>query len=163
MTDFQSLATTLVAATATIACSNTFYLQAQGSSANAQYVVLPGSDDETITSFTSTINNAAIFSIDSNGYLFNGPYRANTDTFSPATIFFDLPGEFTGAPSVTCTLPGRASGSLSCTGYEPAANTFQLCPGGCNTGGEPCGGLSLGTAVDSRCQAISFIAVPVCT
>ncbi|KAF8859659.1 hypothetical protein BDZ45DRAFT_742232 [Acephala macrosclerotiorum] len=78
---------------------------------------------------TPNTPNAAVFSLDSNGNLFNG-YRANTDRFSPATIFFDTPGQFTGTTPLTCTIPAFASGALSCTGYTAAASIFQLCPGG---------------------------------
>jgi len=150
--------TTTIDATATVGC-NTYYLQAQGSSVDAQYVVLPGSDDETITQFTSNINGAAIFTLDSSGNLFNSQYRADTDPFSPATIYFDRPGDFSGAPALNCTI----AGALNCTGYTAAATIFQLCPADCSTGGELCGGVALGTSVDSRCQSLSFNAIPACT
>lgn len=155
--------TTTVSATATATCSG-FYLQAQNSTVNGQYVSLPGSDDEGITSFTAYMKTAALFTLGTNGLsgnLFNGQFSANTDRFSPATIYFDTQGQFSGVTDLVCNLPGKSSGGLSCRGYTSGATIFQLCPEGCFTGAEPCGGVAFGTTLDSRCQILEFTAIPV--
>lgn len=153
--------TTTVDATATATCTS-FYLRAQGSTAGSEYAVLPGTPDETITSFTSDANSAAVFNLDGSGNLLQNLLFANTDQFSPSTIFFDPAGTFSDSPQITCIVPSAAGGPLSCTGYTNSVTVFQLCPSGCTTANEPCGGVALGTGVDSRCQALSFNAVPAC-
>jgi len=155
-TQTQTLTTTVVTtATATACTGSSFYLQAQDSDVNGQYVVLPGTNDETITSFTADKSAAAVFNIDGSGRLLNNGLRANTDNNSPVTIFFDIPGSFAGTTDLTCTRDGT---SFNCVGYN-AATMFQLCPQDCTANSEICGGVSLGTTVDSRCQPISFSAV----
>jgi hypothetical protein len=144
----------------------TFVLQASGAGVDGQFISLSGTPDETVqsTSFTPDALNAARFTINGSGNLYNVPYGANTDPYSagPAEVFFDEPGVFGNVIYLTCSTTGPLSGPLSCTGYS-GTTIFQLCPSGYTTGAEPGSGLSIGTTLYSVCQAISFTAIPSCS
>lgn len=115
-------------------------------------------------SFTSSVSDAAIFTLTSAGGLLNNGYQANTDEVSPATVFFDGSGEFPGSPAIVCSLNQGVGGPLVCAeGDDATANIFQFCPGGCETGPEPCSGVALGNTADSRCTVLTFDTVASCT
>jgi hypothetical protein len=170
----NTISTTVTAiATVTDTCiasgaqPTTFVLQASGAGVDGQFISLPGTSDETVqsTSFTPNPLNAAQFTLNGSGNLYNGPYGANTNLYSagPAEIFFDPPGVFGEVFYLTCSTTGPLSGPLTCTGYSGAA-VFQLCPSGYSSNdSEPASGLSIGATLDSACQAISFTASPSCS
>jgi hypothetical protein len=161
LTATQSPITTVViTSTASATATGTaFALRAVGSTADGQYVSLNNQDNTIINAFTSDLSSAARFSIGTGGTLLSfGRYRANTDLFAPATIFFNTPGTFSGTINLTCNV--GATSTLTCTGFN-GANQFQLCPDGCTTNSEPCNGVSLAISPDVRCQQIGFVAVPV--
>jgi hypothetical protein len=165
-TDSTISTTVTVSAAVTETCAS-FVLQASGAGVTGQFIQLPDTEDETVqsTSFTPDILAAAQFTIDSSSRLFNGPYGANTDLYTgPAEVFFDPLGTFGAVIYLTCSTTGPFSGPLTCTEYS-GATIFQLCPSGYVTGpvDEPASGLSIGTTLNSNCQAISFTAVIFCS
>ncbi|EPE24991.1 hypothetical protein GLAREA_11572 [Glarea lozoyensis ATCC 20868] len=161
LTATQSPTSTVVVTSTAIATAtgSAYALRAVGSTVDGQYVSMNNQEDGIIDAFTTDISSAARFNIGTGGKLLSyGRYRANTDNFSPATIFFNSPGTFTGTTDLSCSV-GPTS-TLTCTGFN-GANQFQLCPSGCTTNSEPCNGISLATSLDVRCQQIGFVAVPV--
>jgi hypothetical protein len=157
--------TTINVIASTVTCSavpTSFWLVAQGAGVDGQFVVTSGQADEIIDTFSTNIGEASQFVI-RGGNLYQNSYEANTDNTDIGTIFFDPPGTFSNVAYLTCSTAFDFSGPLTCSGYN-GNSIFQLCPDGIHCQGniEPCGGVSLGNAVDSRCQAISFTAVPAC-
>jgi len=157
--------TTINVIASTVTCSavpTSFWLVAQGAGVDGQFVVTSGQADEIIDTFSTNIGEASQFVI-RGGNLYQNIYEANTDNTDVGTIFFDAPGTFSAIAYLTCSTAFDFSGLLTCSGYN-GNSIFQLCPDGIHCQGniEPCGGVSLGNAVDSRCQAISFTAVPAC-
>jgi hypothetical protein len=167
ITTDSTISTTVTASAAVTDTCASFVLEASGAGVTGQFIQLTDTEDETVqsTSFTPEFLNAAQFTIDSSSRLFNGPYGANTDLYTgPAEVFFDTLGSFSDVIYLTCSTTGPFSGPLTCTGYS-GATIFQLCPSGYRSGpaNEPGSGLSIGTTLDSNCQAISFTAVLSCT
>jgi hypothetical protein len=161
---YASTTTTDVIAS-TVTCSavpTSFWLVAQGAGVDGQFVVTTQQHNEIIDTFSTNIGEATQFVI-RDGNLYQGTYEANTDNTDIGTIFFDTPGSFVNVIYMTCSTISPFAGALSCSGYN-GNSIFQLCPDGiyCQGGIEPCGGVSLGNAVDPRCQAIQFTAVPAC-
>jgi hypothetical protein len=146
-----------------VSCSvvpTSFYLVAEGAGVSGEYVVTSQQNDEIIDTFSTDVSEAAQFAI-IGGNLFQGSYEANTDESDTVqTVYFDTPGTFSGITNLACSTASSFSGALSCMGWD-GASLFQLCPAGIICAfGEPCGGVSIGTSVDSRCQPIQFTAVP---
>jgi hypothetical protein len=156
--------TTTDIVTSTVTCfavPTSFYLVAEGAGVDGEYVVTSQQQNQIIDTFSTNIGEATQFAIIS-GNLYQGTYEANTDETSIATVFFDTPGTFSGVINLACSTPVPFAGALSCSEYD-GDSIFQLCPDGitCGSGIEPCGGVSIGSTVDSRCQLIQFTAVPV--
>jgi hypothetical protein len=156
--------TTTDVLTSTVICSavpTSFYLVAEGAGVSGEFVVTSQQQNQIIDTFSTDIGEATQFAI-IGGNLYQGTYEANTDETAIATVFFDTPGTFSGIINLACSTPVPLAGLLSCSGYN-GDSIFQLCPAGRTcAGSEPCGGVSIGSTVDSRCQPIRFIAVPAC-
>jgi len=161
-----STATTTVVTKTLTACANptpTFHLQSTSGYGVGQYAY-EANNYGYVQGLTPDVSSAASFYLLSNGDIYNprnGYSVIGSATGYAGSLFFQTaPASEFGAYAVNCILAAGGSGTITCHDGN-GGSQFQYC--GNDGGPDQLTSIVLDATVDAGCDALTFVAVPVCT